>query len=291
MATRCHVLAAVAFGFIVTQPVLAAQASSPTGPTGQISGRVLDADGGRPPAIRVEVMRLAADGSHRLEPIASARANDDGSYRIEGLPAGEYYVAAVGIVDAGTPGKPEAPPPTYYPGVFDELEAQAVSLGERGHVSDVDFRLRTDPGVRVTGIMVSHNNKPLRTGQVTISRVNQSGTVVGQTARARIYPDGSFFALNILPGRYLLSASGQTFARRESLVASQIIEVSSVSVTGLRLVLQPGGSAPVQPTPPQPAPVQPTTPQPSSAEPPPPVPPAPPAPSLEPVPPSVEPSS
>jgi hypothetical protein len=258
MIAKCHVTVSLAIALVVAFPTLApAQASLPTG---EVSGRVSDADGGRPPAVRVEALRMAADASGRLEPAGSARAADDGSYRIERLPAGEYYIAAVAIVDASTPGQPEAPPATYYPGVFDELEAQPVSLEGDGGVENIDFRLRTDPGVRVTGVMVSHDNKPLRTGQVTMSLVNQTGAVVGPTARARIYPDGSFFFLNILPGRYLLRASGQTFGDQRSLVASQPVDVSSASVTGLRLVLQPGALAPVAPVTAEPATTEPASP-------------------------------
>lgn len=232
-----HVVILCASAMALLAPNAAAQ---PLPNTGQISGYLHNADGTPYTSARVEARRLAPDGSRRLEPIGAARVDGQGRFQISGLPPGDYYVAAVPLDEAVPIGS--EPAATYYPGVLDDLEAQSVRVDPQGHVSDLDLRMRRDAGVRMSGVIVSHNNKALRTGQVSLSRMNDAGLPIGPTSRGRFYPNGAFFFLNIVPGQYLVRASGQTFGERRSLIAESNVPVGAVPLENLRLVLQPGSA-------------------------------------------------
>ena len=128
--------------------------------TGTISGRVSI---GTEPAHMASVVALSADGG-----AISALSNPDGTYRIDGLPPGSYYVYTHPLPPA-TPGVESYPanifPPlgpdgqqmpalsgfetVFYPGVKDSALAAAVVVQAGSTRSGVDFGVgrRTAPAV------------------------------------------------------------------------------------------------------------------------------------------------
>ena len=132
-------------------------------PGGVITGVIIDAAG--QPAQGVAVSAFAsvfhgATGERRLAPAGQASTSDDrGEYRIYGLAAGSYVIAAqplIGRPGAGRPGAFEfrisnprgravAPVPVYFPSTTDAGEAQPVAVGAGEERDGIDIRVENVP--------------------------------------------------------------------------------------------------------------------------------------------------
>jgi 5-hydroxyisourate hydrolase-like protein (transthyretin family) len=120
-----------------------------------LSGRVTDVEG--EPIAGVQVMALKempmGRGIRQWRAVNGASTDDRGQYRLFGLEAGEYVLAA------RADGQPPMPPDskgnrltavtTYYPGTAVLAEAQRVSLGEAAEYSDLAMALQVLRSVSV----------------------------------------------------------------------------------------------------------------------------------------------
>jgi hypothetical protein len=107
-------------------------------PTAAISGRVILPDGRGVPDVQVVVAHRSEDGATLL-PETTTSSEYDGYYRIEGLPPGEFLVAAL---------PRDAPPDldwTWYPDVTDPELATSVVLLEEIDAEQVDISLEPAP--------------------------------------------------------------------------------------------------------------------------------------------------
>lgn len=123
-----------------------------------ISGRILDAFG--EPAIGIQVVAELAGAPgppaaqdiryRRANVIASAATDDRGEYRLSSLPAGAVTVSIIDPTtvtvmqvtgSAGAVGVVRSVQRTYYPGVKDATEAEALSLQPGDERAGVDFTL------------------------------------------------------------------------------------------------------------------------------------------------------
>jgi hypothetical protein len=107
-------------------------------PATAISGRVILADGRGVPDVQVMVAHRSQDGVTLL-PETTTSSEYDGHYRIEGLPPGEFLVAAL---------PRDAPPDvdwTWYPDVTDPELATSVVLLEETEAEHVDISLEPAP--------------------------------------------------------------------------------------------------------------------------------------------------
>ena len=115
-----------------------------TPPEGSISGRVNNTDGQPLAGATITAFEYIeyedGDGwTEAWEARGSASTADDGSYTINELEAGEYYVKA------------EFPPylTTWWPQAREDWQANAVDLREETSVTGIDFQL--EPGGTITG--------------------------------------------------------------------------------------------------------------------------------------------
>jgi hypothetical protein len=107
-------------------------------PTAAISGRVILSDGRGVPDVQVVVAHRSQDGVTLL-PETTTASEYDGYYRIDGLPPGEFLVAAL---------PRDAPPDldwTWYPDVSDPELATSVVLLEEMDAEQVDISLEPAP--------------------------------------------------------------------------------------------------------------------------------------------------
>src|SRR5262245_1212332 len=101
------------------------------GETGTVSGVIRTSIGTPAAGVRVSAMvppEVAADAAAGSALAALAQTDEQGRYRLEGIPAGRYYIVA-GRVDL----------PTYYPGTADMKQARIFSVVPGGTVSGMDF--------------------------------------------------------------------------------------------------------------------------------------------------------
>jgi len=105
-----------------------------TQPTGVVTGRVRFSDGRAAAGMRVSAMLAPEAGRQDTADVGAlfsqTQADEDGRYRLEGIPPGRYYVMA-GRVDA----------PTYYPGREDVLAATPLSVASGKPIEGIDFTI------------------------------------------------------------------------------------------------------------------------------------------------------
>lgn len=113
----------------------------PTSPgeSGTVSGVVRTSAGTPAAGVRVSAMvppDRATDVAAAASFSALAQTDEEGRYRLEGIPFGRYYIVA-GRVDM----------PTFYPGTADIQQARVFSVTPGGAVSGIDFAMM-DSSVR-----------------------------------------------------------------------------------------------------------------------------------------------
>jgi hypothetical protein len=203
------------------------------------------------------------DGRRRLISVgAPDQTDDNGAFRVYGLPPGDYYVAAsTGLIDAV-----KRDPPVYFPGTMNFAEAQPITLGV-GAEGSADFQIveavRT---ARISGVVLNSSGAPvaaqvnLRSDTINLGPGSESALQLHDDAAA----DGTFSIQNVPPGPYALTAmvmpmvppfamptSGSLSEPREVMrermlgnlpeTATTPIVVNGEDVSGITLVTRKGG--------------------------------------------------
>lgn len=173
---------------------------------GAISGRIFNDSGEPIAALQVRAYRSRMErGARRLQAVAAADYTDDsGSFRIYGLPPGDYYVAASLRLAPLDSVVETTYAPTYYPGTGDLAEAQRVRLG-LGAETAINFPLLPVRRLRVSGIVSSSSGAPGDAFLNLESEASEFGVPQGFGGVTR--PDGTFTISDVAPGRYRLTAT------------------------------------------------------------------------------------
>ncbi len=210
-----------------------------------LGGRITDEFGEPVANAVVTAFRYAyVGGARRLQPAgpnARDTTDDQGHYRLFGLPPGDYYVSAIlrsGGPEAADPsGEVSGYASTYYPGTPNVGEAAAVKLALAQENSGVNFALIATKLVRVSGQMLTSDGTPAANGVVMLMPAGANGrpaVALGQGgAGNRVDPTGAFRIANVAPGRYQVigRAGGRDFE-----LARMDLTVGTDDVEGLTLV-------------------------------------------------------
>jgi hypothetical protein len=214
-------------------------------PAAVLRGRILDEDGS--PLAGALVQALAPgvqDGQRTLSVAGDTRSDDRGEFRLHSLRIGRYLVSAAdpAFEHAGDQEGALASTPTYYPGVSVAELATTVRAVAGAESAPLEFRLRLAKPAQVSGRLVTHDSRPLLSVAVIMSP--QMGDRIGtQTVgEARIDPEGRFSFSRVPPGRYLIRARGATERDGLSLFSTFAVLVEGRDVSGVEMVLSPGGS-------------------------------------------------
>jgi uncharacterized GH25 family protein len=223
--------------------------------TAVITGRVLDEDGD--PIIRasVEVLRRrVVNGSRRFEPMGSETTDDQGVYRIFGLPPGHYFVRVNpsgpgGSVtmstddDEQTPDPKSAYPVTYFSGTIDSSRASVLDVRAGDEIPRIDFFITPQVGTKTYRIRghVSNSLGAQTEGSITVmalprnsEETNPFGRFAAQTDRKT----SNFTIEGLAPGSYTVAAfilSGQRLH-----AATQEVDITNSDVDSVSLVLTHG---------------------------------------------------
>jgi len=200
---------------------------------GAISGRVADEFGQPVAGLQVRVYRARMEqGYRRLQAVGAPDLTDDtGTFRVYGLPPGDYYVGAslrVAPVDSVVE---TTYAPTYFPGTGDLANAQRIRL-TLGAEANAIFSLLPVRRVRVSGVVMTSAGTPANAFLNLTSEATELGMPLGVGGVTR--PDGTFTLTDVSPGRYILSASLRGDGPDES--ASLPITVEADDVSGATLV-------------------------------------------------------
>jgi protocatechuate 3,4-dioxygenase beta subunit len=194
-------------------------------------------------------------GARRLLPTQSANSrdttDDQGHYRLFGLPPGEYYVSAnlrTGGAEVTDPmgGEPSGYAGTYYPGTPNIAEASRITLAVSQENTSVSFGLIATRLVRVAGQVISSDGSPAANATVVLlpgssSAAGRALLQGGGGGGGRTDQSGAFKMTNIAPGRYQVQA--RTGMRGDGEMAKMDLLVGAEDVDGLMLITAPGAKA------------------------------------------------
>jgi hypothetical protein len=217
-----------------------------------LGGRVTDEFGEPVANANVVAWRYAyAGGARRMQPAgqnARDTTDDQGQYRLFGLPPGDYYVSAT-LRTAG----PEVTDPmggdtsgyaaTYFPGTTNAAEATRVTLGVAQENTGISFGLIATRLVRVSGQVLMSDGAPATYGLVMLLPATATagrGFTMQQGGDNRVDQNGSFRLTNVAPGRYQVQA--RAGGNREFELARMDLTVGSDDVSGITLVTGPGAA-------------------------------------------------
>jgi hypothetical protein len=204
-----------------------------------LTGTVTTSEGEPVVAVLVRAS-LIRDGNGRPPRYGAqlrAQVTDDrGIYRIYGLPAGTYVVAAGGGADLpyGNSNAYESDTPTFAPSSARNT-AREISVGAGEEISGVDIRYRGERGVRVSGTATSTSPTELSGYRITLNSIGIGTPEYHSFAKDRFVFDG------VADGDYLISAQSN-FGGEPTVSESRQIKVRGADVTDIELTTKPLGS-------------------------------------------------
>jgi len=187
-------------------------------------------------------------GARRMMPAQGTNprdmTDDQGSFRLFGLPPGEYYVSAtlrgMGPEVTDPMGEASGYANTYFPGTPNIAEATRVTLAVAQENTGVHFGLIATRMVRVTGQVLMSDGLPATGGQVVLIPLNAGGgrmIAMQQGGNGAINDTGAFRLSNVAAGRYQVYA--RIGGRDASELARMDLTVGNEDVSGLTLVTAP----------------------------------------------------
>jgi hypothetical protein len=230
-----------------------------------IAGRVFGPSGEPLADARVIAMRRVQTGQGPVRFVPAGgqglqQTNDLGEFRIAGLAAGEYIVAAsrrlnpvlsTGAVSRTRQGARTTVATTFYPGTTDQNGASPIALGAGVEVGNITFTAEFVAAHYVSGVVVDESGTASGGAIVTLMDDARNGVLIGPAGSARTAADGTFSIGDVPAGTYRLSASVPTVWNSSgpngAFVSSaarparpQLIEVEAADadVSGLQIVVR-----------------------------------------------------
>jgi len=212
---------------------------------GVITGHVFDAKGNGMNGALLEVRPLRAGPDGIVKPSlypSMNYTNDQGEYRIAGLPPGRYIVVAqLSPIPMGSPLRrpPQAAGtyvPTYYPGLSDAAQASPIDVVRGATTNGIDFSLLSVATYQVSGVVVDSDGRPVA-GAVAklLPRGSGSLALFQSTPTGR---DGTFRVLNVPPGTFVAVAGVVTITRNGNSESTSVEFAPLAGRTGLEFVVQ-----------------------------------------------------
>ncbi len=220
-----------------------------------ITGRIVD-DAGEPVSgTQVTAMRFQfMGGTRRLTPAGTEgnndRTDDQGLYRLYGLPPGEYFVSAnnrnmsfMGPEMNNT--EQDGFAPTYYPGTPNLSEATRVTLKSGQEMSGAHFALIVARMARVRGRVLASSGEPVGRSMLMLTPADpiMGGMAFSTANNAMIGADGAFQFANVAPGRYNLNVRPMNQPGQTSEFATVPITVGADDIDNLVITTSAGATA------------------------------------------------
>lgn len=164
-----------------------------------ISGQLRDNKGAPTPGLRVFAM--PADGDDTL--ISITQADTAGRYRLEGLPAGRYVIAA-GALDS----------PVYFPGVATRNKGQVLTVAAGQAITNLDFAIAIAfPSLppQLWGKVQFDDGSPLQVGTLQGIVLILSSDTAHWTTQPFTNGQGTFFFQSVRPGNYFFALAPLPF--------------------------------------------------------------------------------
>jgi hypothetical protein len=251
--------------FVLRQKDVFDKANFSLGRGGVIEGMVIDESGMAVPGVSLQVARVEfIAGRRRLNPVSSvfppAPTDDQGSFRIAGLSAGDYLVVAL----PGAFGQPDLNqmrgaadpsasfrnlmatartsfPPTYFPGTPRVSDAQYVHVTAESGAPRVTIQMTPQPSGSVSGLVTDSSGQPKGRLMVIMAQLQGGDVITAVAAPTTSAADGSFEFYDVPPGQYVIQALSP-FRVQPSFFGSVLATVSEKEPSRPRVTVQPGAS-------------------------------------------------
>jgi hypothetical protein len=223
-------------------------------PWAVVSGRIRFED--TEPAVNLQVAlyrQYHVRGRHGFTAVATTTTNDRGEYRVHGLSAGAYYVAAIFEGERNAAGVETQPPidanghelpvssytTMFYPDATRLTDALPVRVKVGEELNGIDMYLRTVQRVKLSGIITNGiTGEKVSNATIIMERLDSSGTGVLQTPqKVEFDNDDRFHLARIAPGSYGLWVDVQSDKQR--LVGRSTLLVNNAEIDDLKLIALP----------------------------------------------------
>lgn len=211
---------------------------------GSISGQVRNVSG---EPVKGETVELILRGEDNYErPFYSFTrgdhtTNDEGVYRISGVPPGRYIVkvgVAFGLSNHGPREKSHVYPETFHPSANEASKATVVEVATGRETTNVDitvgmplklYEIVGQVVVVETGVPVANVGLEI----ITTSADGRNSTHMGGAFRSNV--NGEFRIPNVLPGHYVVATENDRVSNTYGDPIS--FDVKNENVTGLKLLV------------------------------------------------------
>lgn len=150
---------------------------------GRVNGRVVNADG--EPVARILVGLVEPGGNPKENQVKLERTDDEGNFKFSGVPPGRYLIA-INHTRFGDPDDPtKAYPPSFYPGVIDKEQAQAITVGPGEKLNDLVIRVpaKLPPSVVKVSVVWS-DGSPVAKAILDLTDVTQGESSLNHSVQA-----------------------------------------------------------------------------------------------------------
>lgn len=221
---------------------------------GVISGTLMGSSGEPVSRVTVTAGRRLPMEDNRLNNVMSivqTVSNDDGAFRLFGLPDGDYVVTAWPTLskDGGA-----FYPRTSYPGVASMSEAQVITVHSGDERVGIDILLRASLPASVSGIVLDRDGRPFSGQRVELTPAGSTLGLPSELPGGRMTTStdgqGDFVFEGVAPGTWIVTCDrgiGESVSRTRSsepaMWSRTDVTVDGRDITGVVLALHP--AAPV----------------------------------------------